>query len=79
MMLLMKASPIFSQMEETGGASPSEMFVPALFTEPALNLGLRNINDSLRNIPAFDTYCSWDTEKLFDPADNDELPLAWIS
>lgn len=76
MMLLMKASPIFSQLEETGGASPSEMFVPALFTEPALNLGLRNINDSLRNIPAFDTYCSWDTEKLFDPADNDELPLS---
>lgn len=61
--------------ESIGGASVSEMFEPALFIEPSENLGLWDINDSLKSIPAFDTYCSWDTENLFDPAENDELPI----
>lgn len=62
------------QREETGGASVAEMFSPALYTESSKSLGLGDVNDSVRNIPAYDIYCSWDTKRLFSPAEKDELP-----
>jgi len=65
---------VIGQGQETGGASVAEMFAPALYSESSISLGLTDVNDSVRNIPAYDVYCSWDTKRLFTPAEKDDLP-----
>ena len=48
-----------------GGGEEEEFSNDPLFSESSLDLGLWDVNDSLRNIPAYDTYCHWDTRNLF--------------
>ncbi len=49
-----------------GGATVDEAEESALFIERAsVNLSSFTFQDSLANIPAFSTYCSFDTENLF--------------
>ncbi|MCC6600705.1 MAG: M23 family metallopeptidase, partial [Crocinitomicaceae bacterium] len=48
-----------------GGAEEEEEDDAALFNEKAIDLGLWTIADSVALIPAFDTYCNWDTRNLF--------------
>ncbi len=71
---LLVVSYSWAQPQGTGGATVSEMFTPALYSEPALSLGLNSVNDSIKNIPAYDTYCGWNTKRLFEPAEKEDLP-----
>jgi len=48
-----------------GGGVEEDYIIDPLFNDNALDLGLWDVNDSLRNIPAYDTYCHWDTRNLF--------------
>ena len=48
-----------------GGDCEDEMEEAALFLEKEKNMDLWDINDSLRFIPAYDTYCNFDTRNLF--------------
>ena len=47
-----------------GGAYEDEIEAPALSADENSDLGW-DIADSLANIPAYDTYCHWDTRNLF--------------
>lgn len=70
-------SLLFGQVEKTesnytaeselgvGGDCEDEIDESALFLEKTVNMELWDINDSLRNIPAYDTYCHFDTRNLF--------------
>ena len=48
-----------------GGASAEEALETALFNEAPAELLLNGISDSISHIPAYDTYCGWDTKNLF--------------
>lgn len=52
-------------LPHAGGASDEEVNSMAIFNERAVELQLLNVRDSIRHIPAYETYCHWDTKNLF--------------
>lgn len=52
-------------LPHAGGASEDEVSALALFNERAVELQLLTVGDSIRHIPAYETYCHWDTKNLF--------------
>lgn len=50
---------------EVGGPEEEEESESPLFSERSKLLDLWTINDSISRIPAYDTYCHWDTRNLF--------------
>lgn len=52
-------------MPHAGGASDEEVNTLPLFNERAVEMKLLTVKDSIRHIPAYETYCHWDTKNLF--------------
>lgn len=74
LLLLLISAPAFAQQntdatmpetENIGGDCEDDLDDSALFNEEARDLLLWDINDSLANIPAYDTYCHFDTRNIF--------------
>ena len=55
-----------------GGPTAEEEAEAALFSEESRDLGLWTLADSIAKIPAYDTYCDWDTKNLFLKKDGAE-------
>ncbi|MFY8136582.1 MAG: peptidoglycan DD-metalloendopeptidase family protein [Flavobacteriales bacterium] len=55
-----------------GGPTAEEEEEAALFSEESRDLGLWTLADSIAKIPAYDTYCDWDTKNLFVKKDGAE-------
>ncbi len=54
-----------SSLPHAGGASEEEVNTLPIFNERELELKLVTSGDSIRHIPAYETYCNWDTKNLF--------------
>jgi murein DD-endopeptidase MepM/ murein hydrolase activator NlpD len=54
-----------TELLHAGGAPEEEVNSTPLFNEKAVELRLLNVRDSIMHIPAYDTYCTWDTKNLF--------------
>ena len=52
-------------LPHAGGATEEEINTLALFNEREVELELVTLLDSIRHIPAYETYCHWDTKNLF--------------
>ena len=59
--------PVFGdgQLPHAGGASDEELNNLPLYNEREIELQLLSVKDSIRHIPAYETYCQWDTKNLF--------------
>jgi murein DD-endopeptidase MepM/ murein hydrolase activator NlpD len=53
------------QLLHAGGASDDELNTLPLYNERAVEMQLLTVKDSIRHIPAYETYCQWDTKNLF--------------
>jgi murein DD-endopeptidase MepM/ murein hydrolase activator NlpD len=53
------------QLPHAGGASDEELNTLPLYNERAVEMQLLSVKDSIRHIPAYETYCQWDTKNLF--------------
>lgn len=54
-----------SEVPHVGGASDDELDTQPAFSGREVELKLHTVKDSIMNIPAYDTYCNWDTKNLF--------------
>ncbi|MDZ4823728.1 MAG: M23 family metallopeptidase [Flavobacteriales bacterium] len=54
-----------AEVHNVGGDSEEDMDATALFSEASRDLHLWDVNDSIANIPAYDTYCHFDTRNIF--------------
>jgi murein DD-endopeptidase MepM/ murein hydrolase activator NlpD len=52
-------------LPHAGGASDEEVNTQAIYNEREVELRLFTRLDSIRHIPAYETYCHWDTKNLF--------------
>jgi len=52
-------------LPHAGGATDDEVSSLAIFNEREVELQLLTVGDSIRHIPAYETYCHWDTKNLF--------------
>jgi hypothetical protein len=52
-------------LPHAGGATDDEVNTMAIFNEKGVELKLNTLLDSIRHIPAYETYCHWDTKNLF--------------